>query len=94
MRLLLAMTARYDWEAQQGDVNTAFLSADMDTELYAAVPNWFDAAPDELGIDDMTVDEVMSRLKQLAGYSLRKVENVASGAASLREMAACFHAVV
>ena len=47
MRLLLAMTARYDWEAKQGDVNKAFLSADMDTELYAAVPNWFDAAPDE-----------------------------------------------
>ena len=51
IRMELAITAKYDLEAKQGDVNTAFLSADMDTEVYVAVPNWFrlDATGSELG---------------------------------------------
>ena len=51
IRMELAVAAKYDLEIKQGDVNTAFLSADMDTEVYVAVPNWFrhDATGSELG---------------------------------------------
>ena len=41
IRLLLALTAKYDWEAKQGDVHTAFLAAPMDAKVIVAVPNWF-----------------------------------------------------
>ena len=51
IRATLALAAKYDWEAKQGDVNTAFLCADMDTDVYIVVPNWFcsDATGKELG---------------------------------------------
>ena len=79
LRKLIALAARYNWEIKQGDVATAFLSADMDCELYAAVPNWFDADTGEFARLDMSMDDVWSRLKQLAGYSLRKVEKGVPG---------------
>ena len=41
LRLLIAIATRLDWETDQGDVETAFLGPDMDTVLYALVPNWF-----------------------------------------------------
>jgi hypothetical protein len=41
LRLLLAWAAKHDWEIKQGDITTAFLLADMDTEVYVRVPNWF-----------------------------------------------------
>ena len=41
IRAVLALAAKYDWEVKQGDVNTAFLCADMDTDVYIVVPNWF-----------------------------------------------------
>jgi hypothetical protein len=41
LRLMLAISAKFDWEVKQGDVHTAFLCADMDAEVYVAVPNWF-----------------------------------------------------
>ena len=39
MPAVLALAAKYDWEVKQGDVNTAFLCADMDTDVYILVPN-------------------------------------------------------
>ena len=33
IRAVLALAAKYDWEVKQGDVNTAFLCADMDTDV-------------------------------------------------------------
>ena len=50
-RIKLALAAKYDWEAKQGDVNTAFLCADMDMDVYILVPNWFrtEATGKELG---------------------------------------------
>ena len=41
IRAILALAAKYDWEVKQGDVNTVFLCADMDTDVYILVPNWF-----------------------------------------------------
>jgi hypothetical protein len=41
LRFFLALAAEHDWDVWQGDVSTAFLAADMDTDLYMAVPNWF-----------------------------------------------------
>ena len=41
IRLFLAIAAHHDWDIMQGDVATAFLCADMDAEVYAALPNWF-----------------------------------------------------
>jgi hypothetical protein len=51
LRLLLAMAAKNDWEAKQGDVDTAFLCSDVDSEVFVAVPNWFckDATGAETG---------------------------------------------
>jgi hypothetical protein len=51
LRLLLAMAAKFDWEVKQGDVDTAFLCADVDSEVFVAVPNWFckDATGAETG---------------------------------------------
>jgi hypothetical protein len=51
LRFLFALAAEQDWEIKQGDVATAFLSADMDTEIYVRVPNWFkkDATGHETG---------------------------------------------
>jgi hypothetical protein len=45
-RFFLALSCLLDWEIWQGDYRTAFLGADMDTELYAKVPNWFRLDPD------------------------------------------------
>ena len=41
LRFFLALAAEHNWDIWQGDVSTAFLAADMDTDLYMAVPNWF-----------------------------------------------------
>ena len=41
IRLLFALAAKFDWEIKQGDVETAFLCADMDTEVYVSIPCWF-----------------------------------------------------
>ena len=51
IRAVLALAAKYDWEVKQGDVNTAFLCADMNTVVYILVPNWFciEATGKELG---------------------------------------------
>ena len=45
IRALLAIATKHDWEIKQGDVSTAFLSADMDTEMYIKVPRWFCGSP-------------------------------------------------
>ena len=47
IRLLLGITSKYDWEAWQGDVHTAFLAADMDVELYVSVPSYFTDKPNK-----------------------------------------------
>ena len=41
LRTFFAVAAKLDWLIMQGDVHTAFLSADMDTELFVLVPNYF-----------------------------------------------------
>jgi len=41
LRYFLAHATQHDWDVWQGDVSTAFLAADMDTDLFMAVPNWF-----------------------------------------------------
>jgi len=41
LRFFFSLAAKYDWEIKQGDVRTAFLMSEMDTEVYVAVPNWF-----------------------------------------------------
>ena len=41
LRFFFALAAKLDWEIKQGDVNTAFLCAEMDAVVYVAVPNWF-----------------------------------------------------
>jgi hypothetical protein len=45
-RMFLALSAYLDWEIKQGDVETAFLSADIESELWIKVPNWFSDKPD------------------------------------------------
>ena len=45
-RIMLALAAAFDWEVRQGDVNSAFLSAEMDTEVWARIPNWFTTEPE------------------------------------------------
>ena len=71
---LFALAARYDWEIKQGDVDTAFLSSDMNCDLWAAIPNWFDVDPSEFERENMSEDEVLLRLKKLTGYTIRKVQ--------------------
>ena len=51
---VFALAARYDWEIKQGDVTTAFLSSDMDCDLWAAVLNWFDVDSSEFEREDMS----------------------------------------
>ena len=41
LRFFLALATKHDWDVWQGDVSTAFLASDMDTDLFMAVPNWF-----------------------------------------------------
>jgi len=79
LRALFALAARYDWEIKQGDVATAFLSSDMDCDLWAAVPNWFDVDSSEFEREDMSEDEVALRLKKLSGYTIRKVQKGVPG---------------
>lgn len=45
IRMILAIAAREDMEAKSGDVHTAFLSADIDTELYVYPPPRFNTYP-------------------------------------------------
>jgi hypothetical protein len=45
VRCVLALATRYDMEAKSGDVNTAFLSADIDTTLYVFPPPRFNLDP-------------------------------------------------
>lgn len=46
IRILLALAAKFGWNIKQGDIATAFLAADMDTEVYIMVPSWFTDNPD------------------------------------------------
>jgi hypothetical protein len=46
IRILFCIAAKNDWEIKQGDVGTAFLAPDMDTELYVNVPNYFCENPE------------------------------------------------
>ena len=41
LRFLLALTAKLDMEAKQGDVDTAFFSSDVEATIFVSVPNWF-----------------------------------------------------
>jgi transposase InsO family protein len=41
LRALFALAAKFDWEIKQGDVATAFLQSDMDTEVYVTLPKAF-----------------------------------------------------
>lgn len=41
IRILFALAAYFDFEIKQGDVSTAFLAADMDTEVYVTIPAGF-----------------------------------------------------
>ena len=45
LRVLFALAAKFDWEIDQGDVSTAFLASDMDTEVYVRLPAGFNADP-------------------------------------------------
>ena len=45
LRVLFALAAKFDWVIDQGDVSTAFLASDMDTELYVQLPAGFNADP-------------------------------------------------
>ena len=38
LRLLLALATKFNWEIKQGDVGTAFLCSDLDTEIYVTMP--------------------------------------------------------
>ena len=38
LRLLLALATKFNWEIKQGDVGTAFLCTDLDTEIYITMP--------------------------------------------------------
>ena len=46
IRILLALAAKGDYELLQLDVKTAFLSADMDTEVYVTLPPAFNESMD------------------------------------------------
>ena len=63
LRLFLALATHFDWEIKQGDVSTAFLAADMDSDVTVALPNWFRA--------DATGAET--------GYTLRKLIKAVPG---------------
>jgi hypothetical protein len=41
LRTLLAIATKHNWEIKQGDVQTAFLAAPIDTKIIIAVPNYF-----------------------------------------------------
>ena len=45
IRLLLALSARFDWEIHQMDVKSAFLNGDLDEEIYMRVPPGYNANP-------------------------------------------------
>jgi hypothetical protein len=46
LRILLAICAEHDMELDPFDVKTAFLSADMDSEIYVTLPPAFNTNPD------------------------------------------------
>jgi len=50
LRLLFALAAEHNWEIKQGDVATAFLSADMDAEVYVTMPRGFMDHSDSKGV--------------------------------------------
>jgi hypothetical protein len=45
IRIILALSAKYDLELQQADISTAFLAADMDCDVYVTLPQGFNSNP-------------------------------------------------
>lgn len=41
LRILFALSAKYNWKIKAGDVHTAFLLSPMDSDVWVIVPNWF-----------------------------------------------------
>ena len=64
LRTLLALAAKFDWEIKQGDIATAFLSAEMDCEVYCTLPHGFNA---EGGEKDKSDRRVYRLLKGVPG---------------------------
>jgi hypothetical protein len=78
LRFMFATTAKLDWEAKQGDVDTAFLCSDMDSELYAAVPNWFrkDATGTETGFTIRRVLKGVPGIRQGSFLFYKKIRGI------------------
>ena len=68
--MFLALATWRDWEIWQGDVETAFLGADMDIELYAKVPNW---------CSEKHVDELSAGAELASGFTFRLVKKAIPG---------------
>ena len=76
LRVLLALAAKYDWEVKQGDVHTAFLGAEMDTEVYVRVPNWFSTNPFATGFSHRRLTRAIPGIPQGPRLWYRKLHKI------------------
>ncbi|KAL0312863.1 UNVERIFIED_CONTAM: Retrovirus-related Pol polyprotein from transposon TNT 1-94 [Sesamum radiatum] len=71
VRIILALTAHFDWELKQMDVKTAFLHGDLDENIYMAQPCGFidNRNPEHLSKDQSPKSDSEKKLMEKVPYS-------------------------
>ncbi|KAL0441988.1 UNVERIFIED_CONTAM: Retrovirus-related Pol polyprotein from transposon TNT 1-94 [Sesamum radiatum] len=71
VRIILALTAHFDWELKQMDVKTAFLHGDSDENIYMAQPCGFidNKNPEHLSKDQSPKSDSEKKLMEKVPYS-------------------------
>jgi hypothetical protein len=75
-RLLLSLTAKYDWECDQLDAITAFLNSKIDRKLYMWQLNGFPKVPDMVCLLNLALYGIKQSAKLWADTNVNNLQSI------------------